>query len=153
MKRTSGLLAGLFLLISGTAFAQEGHGHDKPHDAGKHHDSGKHHGTDKQMAKLHKMMPKYAVAQARINAALEKRDLTTIAKETEYLLSTTADLKKSRPHKHHADIGEFKRIAASFEKDVRSTAEFARKGEIKAAKAAFARAGERCDACHAKFRD
>jgi len=140
MKRLLALLGCAFLLTSGTAFAQQGHAH------GRHH-------PDAQMAKLHKMMPKYAAAQAKINAALEMGDLAAVAKETKYLLSTTADLKKSKSHKQQADLAEFKKIAANFEKDVKNTADSARKGDLEGAKAYFASAQKRCDACHVKFRN
>lgn len=148
MSNVIRLLAVAVFMISAPAFAQGEPGQAKPHQAAQ----GKHH-TDAQMAKLHKMMPKYAKAQARINAALGKGDLKAIAKETAYLLSTTADLKKSKPHRHHADQAEFRRLAASFEQDVKSTAELAGKGDREGAKAAFANAQKSCDACHLKFRD
>ena len=150
MKGILILLAGSMLLLSGTtALAAEEHGHGKGHGREEH---GKHH-NDAQMAKLHKMMPRYGKAQVSMNAALESGDLKVIAKETAYLLSTTADLKKSKPHKNHAELEEFRKIAAGFEQDVKKTADSAKKGDLAGAKAAFAAARKRCDACHAKFRD
>jgi len=150
MKGILLLLAGSMLLLSGTtALAAEEHGHGKGHGREEH---GKHH-NDAQMTKLHKMMPRYGKAQVSMNAALESGDLKVIAKETAYLLSTTADLKKSKPHKNHAELEEFRKIAAGFEQDVKKTADSAKKGDLAGAKAAFASARKRCDACHAKFRD
>lgn len=150
MKGVLILLAGSTLLLSGTtALAVEEHGHGKGHGREEH---GKHH-NDAQMAKLHKMMPRYGKAQVSISAALESGDLKAIAKETAYILSTTADLKKSKPHKNSAELEEFRKIAAGFEQDVKKTADSVKKGDLAGAKGAFAAARKRCDACHAKFRD
>jgi len=139
MKRFLALLGCAFLLTEGASFASEGKTH------GKHH-------TDMQMTKLHKMMPNYAKSQARINAALEKGDVAAIAKETGYLLSTAADLEKSKPHKKSKELKEFQKLAKEFEKDVKATAESARKEDIEGAKASFSKAEVACDSCHAKFR-
>ena len=140
MKRVLVLLSCVFLLDEGASFAHEGEAHGK-------------HMADANMAKMHKMMPNYAKFQARINAALEKGDVATIAKETGYLLSTSGDLKKAKPHKQLKELKEFHKIADDFEKDVKNTAELAQKGDLNGAKASFANARKRCDACHAKFRD
>lgn len=140
MKRFLMMFVCAFSLTAGASFAAE----DKAH--GKHH-------PDAQMAKLHKMMPRYAESQASIDAALEKGDTATVAKETEYLLSTTADLKKAKPHKRSKELKEFQKIAKEFEKDVKSTAELARKGDLAGTRASFSSARKRCDACHVKFRD
>ena len=155
MKGILIILAGSMLLLSGTtALAAEEHGHGKGHGREEHgrEEHGKHH-NDAQMAKLHKMMPRYGKAQVSISAALESGDLKVIAKETAYILSTTADLKKSKPHKNPAELEVFRKIAASFEQDVKKTADSVKKGDLAGAKAAFAAARKRCDACHAKFRD
>lgn len=140
MKRLLALLSCAFLLAAGASFASEGKAHGK-------------HQVDAKMAKLHKMMPKYAKSQTRINAALEKGDAATIAKETGYLLSTAADLKNAKPHKKRKELKEFQRIAEEFEKDVKSTAELARKGDFEGAKASFSNAQKGCADCHIKFRD
>lgn len=140
MKSFLVLLGCAFLLAAGASFAHEGQTH------------GKHPGHA-QMAKLHKMMPKYARSQDRINAALEKGDVATVAKETGYLLSTAADLEKAKPHKRVSELKEFQSIAKQFEMDVKSTAELAKKVDLKGAKASFNSAQKRCDACHEKFRD
>lgn len=140
MKRILALFGGVFLLAGGAALAAEGHAH------GKHH-------VDAQMAKLHEMMPKYSESEANIDAALEKGDAATVARETKYLLSTAADLKKAKPHKRRKELKEFRRIADEFEKDVRATAESAGKGDLEGARKSFAEARKKCDACHAKFRD
>lgn len=140
MKFVTSLIAGAILLTGGMSFAHEGEEHG-------------HHHHDAQMAKLHEMMPKYAEAQATINTALEKEDVATVVKETGYLLSTVADLKKSKPHKKLKELADFKKIAGKFEQDVRQTADSARKGDVSGAKAAFAEAQKRCAQCHNKFRD
>jgi len=140
MRGRLALLCCAFLLLEVVAFAHEGGAH------GKHH-------ADVQMAKLHKMMPKYAQSQDKINAALEKGDVATVEKETGYLLSTTVDLKKSKPHKRLKELKDFKKLAENFEKDVRLTAELARKGDITGAKASFSEAQKHCAACHTEFRD
>ncbi|HBA86655.1 MAG TPA: cytochrome C [Geobacter sp.] len=139
MKKVVLLLA-VTLTMTGTAFAKEDHAH------GGHH-------SDKQMAKLHKMMPNYAKGQTKIAAALEGGDLQAVLKETDYLLSTTADLKKSKPHKKASELEEFRKLAAGFEMDVKETAETARKGDVPGAKASFAEAQKKCTACHAMFRN
>lgn len=140
MIRSIAFLALSVFVMSRPVLAKDDHGHNKHH-------------ADTQMAKLHKMMPLYAGAQARISAALENGDLGAVAKDTSYLLSTAADLGKSTPHKNRENSGEFRKIAAAFGKDVQATADAAKKGDLGAAKAAFTRAGKHCNACHAKFRD
>jgi hypothetical protein len=130
------LMAGALLLMGGISFAHEGHGH-----------------ADEQMAKLHQIMPRYAAAQATINMALNKGDTGMVAKEADDILLTTADLKKSKPHKRVDQIKEFRRIAGHFEKDIRATSELAREGDLEAAKKSFANAERQCTACHRKFRD
>jgi cytochrome c556 len=140
MKRILTLLGCAFLLMQGVSLAREGEKH------GDHH-------AEAKMTRLHKMMPKYAKSRTRINAALEEGDVATISKETGYLLSTAADLKKSKPHKKLKELKEYRGIAESFEKDVKSTAELAGKGDFEGAKAAFSNAQKKCSACHVKFRD
>lgn len=142
MKKVLTMVAGALLLMSGASLASEEHGHGH----GKHH-------TDAQMAKLHKMMPKYLKARVQIKAALEKGDLKAVGKETSYLISTMPDLKKSKPHKNLTELEEFKQIAARFEQDVANTADFAKKGDREAAREAFSAAEKRCDECHKLFRN
>jgi len=152
MKSVVIILAGAMLLASATmalAVDADGHGHGKE-PGGKQH--GKHR-QDAQMARLHKMMPRYARAQVSIDSALRRGDRLAIAKETAYLLSTTADLKQSKPHKNPGGVEEFKEIAAGFELDVKLTADSAKRGDLAGAKAAFASARKQCDACHKRFRD
>lgn len=134
------LLVGTLILAAGSSFAHEGEEH------GYHH-------HDAQMAKLHKMMPRYAKAQSSIEAALEKGDTAAVAKETEHILSTTADLKQCKPHKRLNELKDFQAMAAGFEKDVKSTDHFVRKGDLSGAKTFFAKAQQWCMSCHAKFRD
>lgn len=135
-----GLLCTL-LSLHGGAFAHEGEQHRKKHK------------VDPQMEKLHKMMPLYAQAQAKINEALEKRDAATVEAESGKILATTPDLKNIKPHKNLKQMKTLREIASAFEGDVKATAAGAKKGDFAAAKAAFTQAQKRCDACHAKFRD
>lgn len=139
MKTILAVTAGALLLVSGAAQAREEHQHGKSH-------------AESRMAKLHKMMPRYAKAGALIEASLDKGDLKGVTKQTDYLLSTTADLKKSKPHKNVAQLAEFQKIAAEFELDVNKVAESAKAGDIAGARAAFASAKDRCNSCHTKFK-
>jgi soluble cytochrome b562 len=127
-------------MLEGASVAHEGHEHG-------------HEKADAQMAKLHKMMPRYQSSQQAIKTALEKGDVATIEKETAYLLSTIPDLKKSKPHKRVKEVGDFRAIADRFRKDIESTVAFAQKGDLGGAKASFSDAQKQCNACHTKFRD
>lgn len=133
-------LAVALVLTAATVSAHEGREHGKKHGKA-------------QMTKLHRMMPRYAKAEAKITAALDGGDLKGVVTETDYLNSTLADLKSSKPHKNVAALGEYREIAAGFGKDVKAAADAARKGDSAGAKAAFASAQEKCVSCHAKFRD
>lgn len=133
-------LIGAFFVFQGAAFAHEGEKHGK-----------KHNGA--QMDKFHKIMPMYAQGQAKINGALEKGDAAAVEVEAEKILATISDLKKSKPHKNLKKLDTFKKIADAFNSDVAATAAMAKKGDIAGAKDAFKKAGEKCDECHAKFRD
>lgn len=127
-------------MIHGSAFA---------HGVEKH---GKNH-RDAQMDRFHKMMPMYAQAQAKINEALNKGDAAAAEAEAEKILATIPDLKKSKPHKNLEKIATFKKIADAFGADVTTTADMAKKGDLAGAKTSFRKAEERCNECHAKFRD
>ncbi|QXE91980.1 cytochrome c [Geomonas subterranea] len=131
--------AAALLLVSAVAYAHQE----------QHH--GDHQGAA-QMAKLHKMMPGYAKARALIEKSLEQGDLKGAVTQTDYLLSTTADLKKSTPHKNVERIKEFQGIASDFEQDVNALAAAAKKGDLKGARGSFTSAAKRCNSCHAKFR-
>ncbi|MBJ6800812.1 cytochrome c [Geomonas propionica] len=133
------IVAAAFLLSYAVADAHENHEHVKHH-------------TDVQMAKLHKMMPRYAKAQALIQASLEKGDVKGVVKQADYILSTTADLKKSTPHKNVEKLNEFQGLAGDLEHDIRGLADAAKKGDLEGARAAFASAARQCNSCHAKFR-
>ena len=87
MKRVAITISAI-LLLQGCAFAHEGENHALSHK------------ENAAMAKLHKMMPMYARAQAKINAALEKEDAATVTQETRKILATIPDLKKAKPHKN-----------------------------------------------------
>lgn len=130
-----------FLLIQGGAFAHEGEHHAKGHK------------EDAQMDKLHKIMPMYAQAQAKINEALTNGDAATIKEETGKILATIPDLKNAKPHKNVEQIATFRKIASVFAGDVKKTAVLAKTGDFAGAKDAFQFAQMRCDECHKKFRD
>ena len=129
------------LLIQGWAYAHEGYDHHKGHDA------------EIQMQQLHKIMPMYAHAQAMINEALKKGDAAAVEAETEKILRSVPNLKKSKPHKNLNQLKTFRKTASAFESDVKKTASMAMSGDIAGAKAAFLVAEKSCDECHAKFRD
>lgn len=134
------LVACVLVLIHGGAFA---------HGVEKH---GKKH-SDAQMDRFHKMMPMYAQGQAKINEALDKGEAAAVEAEAQQILATIPDLKKSKPHKNLKKIATFKKIADGFGTDVKTTAEMAKKGDFAGARAAFRKAEERCNECHATFRD
>ncbi|WP_298272392.1 cytochrome c [Geobacter sp.] len=140
MKKVCLLVAVAIVFTRGGAFAHEGEVHGKKH-------------SDAQMDKFHRMMPMYAQAQAKIKGALEKGDVATVASESEKILATIEDLKKSRPHKNPKHLGTFRKIADAFAADVRATATMARRGDVTGAGAAFRKAEGRCNECHAGFRD
>ena len=141
MKRLAAITATAFLLFPGVVFARGGENHQHIHKG------------NGQMAKLHKMMPMYAQAQAKINAALEKRDAATVAKETRKILATIPDLKKAKPHKNLQELKAMRRIASAFEEDVRRTASLVKKSDFTGAGVAFENAQRHCNECHVKFRN
>ncbi|CAG0990201.1 cytochrome c [Geobacter sp.] len=140
MKMTIMLMVWAFLLTHGIAFAHGGEKHGTNH-------------SDAQMDRFHKMMPMYAQVQAKINEALEKGDTSAVEAEAEKILATIPDLKKSKPHKNLKKIATFKKIADAFGADVTATAGMAKKGDLAGARTSFRKAEERCNECHAKFRD
>lgn len=139
MKRVAVTICA-FLLIHGWAFAHEGEKHEKSQK------------TDAQMQKLHDMMPMYAMALAKLEAALEKGDPTAVEAEAGKLLATTPDLREAKPHKNLKQLKTFRSIAAKFEGDLKETVELAKKGDFAKAKTAFGKAEAKCAECHAKFR-
>lgn len=138
MKRAA-IIISVILLIQGWAFAHEGENHSSRKE-------------DAQMGKLHKMMPMYAHAQAKINAALEKGDAATAEKEIGKILATTSDLKKAKPHKNLKELKAMRKTASAFEEDVRTTAAMVKKRDFSGAAVAFENAQRRCNECHVKFR-
>jgi len=108
---------------------------------------------DEPMARQHRMMAMYAQAQAGINESLQKRDAVSVETETRKILATIPDLKKAKPHKNLKEQNEMVRIAAAFEKDLKTTVVRVHKKDFVGAKQAFAKAQQKCAACHAKFRD
>lgn len=140
MKRITAVTICAFLLIQGGAFAHEGAKRTK------------RHGTNAQMQKLHDMMPMYAMALAKLEAALEKRDAAAVEAEAGRMLATTPDLKKGKPHKNLKQLKTFRSIAAGFESDLEETVELVKKGDFAKARAAFQKAEAKCAECHAKFR-
>jgi soluble cytochrome b562 len=138
MKRIMAItVVGAFLLTQGGAFAHEGR---------------KLHKGDAQMQKLHDMMPMYAIAMAKLEAALDKADLATVEAEAGKMLTTTPDLKKVKPHKKPKQLKTFRSLAAGFERDLKETVELAKKGDFPKAKTSFLNAETKCAECHAKFR-
>ena len=140
MKRVLAAMACVVLLLQGAAFAHEGEKHQ-----GKHKE-------DARMDKMHKMMPEYARIQARITEALDKGDAAAVEAETGKILATIPDLKKAKPHKNLKELATLRKIASTFEEEVKATAALAKRGDIAAAKAAFANVRKKCEECHAKFR-
>lgn len=140
MKRAAIAISAI-LLIQGWAFAHEGENHSKNHK------------EDAQMDKLHKMMPMYAQAQAKINEALLNEDVATIKKETGKILATITDLKNAKPHKNFKQLATFRKMASAFEGEVKKTAEKAKIRDFLGAREAFLIAEMRCNQCHVKFRD
>jgi cytochrome c556 len=130
-----------FFLIQGGAFAREGAKHGNEHKA------------DAQMQKLHDMMPMYAVALSKVEAALVKGDPAAVETEAGKMLATAPDLKKAKPHKNLNQLKTFRNIAAGFEKDLKETVYLAKNGDFAKAKAVFKKAEAKCAACHEKFRD
>ncbi len=141
MKMIMAISACVGLLTQSAAFAHEGQNHLKAHK------------EDAQMEKLHKMMPMYSQAQAKISEALEKGDSATVESETGKILATTPDLKKSKPHKNLKEVKTMRKIASAFERDIKNTAVLVKKRDFTGAKGAFAKAQKRCNECHVKFRD
>jgi hypothetical protein len=141
MKRIAALALVFVLVSQWGAFA---------HEAGEHHKS---HGPDPRMLVLHKIMPDFAQSQARINEALKIGDKAAVEAETKRILENIPDLKKARPHKNLGKLPVMRQIATAFEKDVRATADLAKKGAFAEAEKAFAMAQKKCTECHAKFRD
>lgn len=140
MKKTTLLMVCVLTMIHGGAFAHGGEKHGTNH-------------SDAQMDRFHKMMPMYAQAQAKINEALNKGDAAAAEAEAQQILATIPDLKKSKPHKNLKKLDTFKKIADAFGTDVKTTADMAKTGDFVGARAAFRKAEERCNECHAKFRD
>ncbi|WP_236685522.1 cytochrome C [Geobacter pickeringii] len=140
MGKAAVLVSCIILLAQGSAFAHEGETHGT-----KHHDA--------QMVKLHKMMPMYAQLQAKINGALGRGDAATVEIEAGKILATIPDLKKAKPHKNLKKIGTFRNMADAFGLGVTTSATLAKRGDIAGAAAAFRKAEEKCNECHATFRD
>lgn len=140
MKKATMLAACILLLTQGGALAHEGEMHGKKH-------------RDTRMDKLHRIMPMYAEAQTKINGALEKGDATIVEAEAGKIAETIPDLKKAKPHKNLKKIDTFKKIADAFGSKVTATVALAKKGDIAGAKTAFKKAEEKCNECHATFRD
>ena len=113
MKRFAVITVCALLFVQGGAFAHEGEKHEQKHK------------TDTQMQKLHGMMPMYAMALAKLEAALEKGDAAAVGAEAGKMLATTPDLRKGKPHKNLKQLKTFRSIAAGFENDLKEMAELA----------------------------
>lgn len=140
MKKVVVITICAFLLIQGGAFAHEGKKHGKDT-------------ANAQMQKLHDMMPMYAVALAKVEAALEKGDPAVVESEAGKMLATAPDLEKAKPHKNLKQLKTFRNIATGFEKDLKETVDLTKKGDFAKAKDVFKKTEAKCAECHAKFRD
>lgn len=109
--------------------------------------------VDAQMKKLHVMMPMFAVASARLEAALEKGDAYAVEVEAGKIQQAVPDLKKSKPHKNSNQRKKYVELATNLGTAVNTTVSLAQRGDFAGAKAAFKRVEELCSACHAKFSD
>lgn len=113
-----------------------------------------HHGADDAlMTKLHGMMPLFAAASARLEAALDRGDAGVVAAEAATILQAVPDLKKTKPHKKVTRRNEYVALATELETGLKATVDRAGKGDFPGAKAAFGKVRETCTACHAAFRD
>jgi len=119
------------------------------HGTEKH---GKAAPADAQMKKMHAMMPMFSLASARLETSLEKGDAAAVESEAGKMLAAIPDLKKSKPHKNIKQRKEFVELATKMERNLTSTVELAKSGDLAGAKMAFKKVEEICAACHAKFR-
>jgi soluble cytochrome b562 len=119
------------------------HGKEKP---------GKAAPADAQMKKMHDMMPMFSLASARLETSLEKGNTAAVESEAGKMLAAIPDLKKSKPHKNIKQRKEFVELATKMERNLISTVELAKSGDLAGAKTAFKKVEEICAACHAKFR-
>ena len=133
----AGLMIGSFFLV-GVAYAHGMHGHEA---------------ADAKMRKLHAMMPMFAGAAAKMDAALAKGDVTVVETQAHRILHEIPELKRSKPHKHAEQRKRFAEHADRLKAAVTDTAELARKGDLAAARRAYGKIGAVCAACHAVFRD
>ena len=135
------VIAGFQLFsVAGVVAAQEGMEHGRMN-------------MDEAMVKQHHMMDMYAQAQAKINESLQKSDVKAVEAEALKILETIPALKAATPHKNLKERKSLWQIAAAFEADIKKTVAAAKKGNFAGAKSAFAKAEERCNQCHSKFRD
>ena len=130
----------LVLGVYGQALA---HGTEKPDKATP---------ADAQMKKMHDMMPMFSLASARLEAFLEKGDTAAVESEAGKMLAAIPDLKKSKPHRNIKQRKEFVELATKMERNLTSTVELAKSGDLAGAKTAFKKVEAICAACHAKFR-
>jgi len=125
------------------------HGQALAHSTEKH---GKATPEDAQMKKMHAMMPMFSLASARLEKSIEKGDTAAVESEAGKMLAAIPDLKKSKPHKNIKQRKEFVELATKMERNLISTVELAKSGDLAGAKTAFKKVEEICAACHAKFR-
>lgn len=133
-------LAVIMFFITPVAFAHEG----------------KDNGTmnmDEAMARQHQLMFMFAQLQAGTNESLKKGDATAVEAYARKFLAAISDLKKMMPHKNAKQRKSLLKIATAFELDMKTVALKAKKSDLFAAKTAFLKAENRCNECHAKFRD
>jgi soluble cytochrome b562 len=104
------------------------------------------------MKKMHDMMPMFSLASARLETSLEKGNTAAVESEAGKMIAAIPDLKKSKPHKNIKQRKEFVELATRMERNLISTVELAKSGDLAGAKTAFKKVEEICAACHAKFR-
>lgn len=137
---TAVMVGFLFISVVGVVFAHGGMEHGNMH-------------RDEAMVKQHHMMDMYAQTQAKINESLRKHDAKAAEVEAGKILATIPTLKALTPHKNLKEQKALPKIAAAFEANMKTVEAKAKKGDIAGAKAAFRKAEDRCNECHAKFRD
>lgn len=99
------------------------------------------------MKKLHAMMPMFSEVSAKLETALENKNIVAVQAEAGKLLQSVPDLKKTTPHKNIKQRKKYVELA------INSTVSLAQKRDFAGAKAAFRNIENACAACHAKFRD
>lgn len=112
-----------------------------------------HDDSHTQMHKLHSIMPIFSDASGKMDSAIEKGDVTEINMQANRILKTVPDLIKTKPHKNHKQIAEYRATAGKLRDDISRVVSFANKGDFASAQRAYRDVQKRCTSCHAAFRD